>query len=113
MPNNGTYQLIKTLKTEMKPTCLIQLSSKHLAIAVGSLKENSNIEIHDMNKIKIVSHLRQHTDMIDSLMKLELPPEKTRIKNPYITWLLSASRDRSILLWKLIDGRIMKRVDMP
>ena len=47
--------------------------------------------------------------MIDSLLKLELPSDKTKTTNPYITWLLSASRDRSIILWKLIDGKIMKR----
>ena len=32
------YQILKTLTTEIKPTCLIQLSKRHLAIAVGSLK---------------------------------------------------------------------------
>jgi WD40 repeat protein len=73
------------------------------------LKEASSIEIHDINKNKIVSQLKLHTDMIDSLLKLELPEDKTKISNPYIKWLLSASRDRTIILWKLIDGKIMKR----
>lgn len=93
----------------MKPTCLIQLSNKHLAIAVGSLKEPSDVEIYDVNKDKVVSRLQLHSDMIDSLLKIELPSSKTKFSNPYITWLLSASRDRQIILWKLIDGKIMKR----
>ena len=50
--------------------------------------------------------------MIDSLMKLELPAEKIKTNNKYITWLLSASRDRNIILWKLMDGKIMKRNEM-
>lgn len=49
-----------TLKTQLKPTCLIQLSNKHLAIAVGSLKDPSNIEIHDFNKGKCISILKKH-----------------------------------------------------
>jgi hypothetical protein len=54
----------------MKPTCLLQLSNKHLAVAVGCLKEPSVIEIHDMNKNKIISKLKHHADMIDSLLKI-------------------------------------------
>ena len=48
--------------------------------------------------------------MIDSLLKLELPIDKSKTGNPYIVWLISASRDRSIVLWKLIDGKPMKKV---
>jgi hypothetical protein len=54
LPNSATYQSLKTLKTELKPTCLIQLSSKHLAVAVGSLREPSIVEIHDMNREVVV-----------------------------------------------------------
>jgi len=42
------FQILRTLTTSVKPTCLIQLDRRHLAIAVGSLKEESNIEIHDI-----------------------------------------------------------------
>ena len=35
------YQILRTLTTQVKPTCLIQLDRRHLAIAVGSLKEES------------------------------------------------------------------------
>ena len=45
---SGQYQILRTLNTSIKPTCLIQLDRRHLAIAVGSLKEESHIEIHDM-----------------------------------------------------------------
>jgi len=36
---SGQYQILRTLNTAVKPTCLIQLDRRHLAIAVGSLKE--------------------------------------------------------------------------
>ena len=68
-----SYQILKTLHTNKKPTCLIQLSKRHLAVAVGSLKENSAIEIHDINTSIIVSRLEYHTDMIDSMMKYQFP----------------------------------------
>ena len=51
--------------------------------------------------------------MIDSMLKLEFRPEKTKTTNPYIIWFLSASRDRQIVLWKLIDGKVMKRNIVP
>ena len=71
MPMKGQFQRIKQLKTLDKPTCLIQISSRHLAIAVGSLSEASNIEIHDLPTNKIISVLKGHTDMIDSMLKFE------------------------------------------
>ncbi len=80
-----------------------------MAIATGSLKEASHIEIHDVNKGKLISVLKKHADMIDSLLKIDFSPEKIKTSNPYIQWMLSASRDRQIILWKLVDGRPMKR----
>lgn len=88
---------------------MIQLTNKHLAIAVGSLKEDSYIEVHDMNKPTILSRLKTHKDMIDSMLKLEFLPEKIKTANPYIVWFLSASRDRNIIMWKVIDGKIVRR----
>jgi len=101
----------------MKPTCLIQLTPRFLAIAVGSLKEDSSIEIHDVNKGKLVSSLAGHHDMIDSLLKLNFPQPSPKLSKqpphlasiPYISWLLSAGRDRQIILWKLFDGKNMRR----
>ena len=109
----GNFQILKTLNTEIKPTCLIQLSKRHLAIAVGSLKQKSNIEIHDINAEVIVAVLREHTDMIDSLLKFEFSPKMFRTKSNHVQWILSASRDRRIILWKLIDGKIMSKCDYP
>ncbi len=90
----------------MKPTCLIQLSPRHVAIAVGSLKENSHIEIHNLNTERIVSCLKGHKDMIDSMYKMEEMPEA---KGKYTQWFVSASRDRQLIMWKLCDGRVMRR----
>lgn len=47
--------------------------------------------------------------MIDSMLKLEFSCDKTKSNNPYINWLISASRDRTIVLWKLFEGKPMKR----
>jgi len=45
-------------------------------------------------KSKLTANLKVHKDMIDSMLKLEFRPEKTKTTNPYIIWFLSASRDR-------------------
>lgn len=55
--------------------------------------------------------MRHHTDMIDSLLKYEFPQKVLKVVCPHISWLLSASRDRKIVLWKLIDGKIMTKLD--
>ena len=47
-PARGQFQRLKCLQTSQKPTCLVQLSSRHLAVAVGSLQEAASIEIHDI-----------------------------------------------------------------
>ena len=89
--------MIMTLCTIMKPTCLIQMSSRILAIATGSLKEPSQIEIHDVYRDEnnqVLSLLKSHKDMIDSMLKITFPFEKLKSSNPYIQWLLSAGRDR-------------------
>ena len=57
----------------MKPTCMIQLDRRHLAIAVGSLKEESNIEIYDIHTKVVTAVLKHHTDMIDSLFLYNFP----------------------------------------
>ena len=80
---------------------------------MGSLKQKSNIEIHDINAGVIVAVLRHHTDMIDSLLKFEFSPKIFRTKSNHVQWILSASRDRKIILWKLIDGKIMSKCDYP
>ena len=92
----------------MKPTCMIQLNSKQLAIAVGQMRKESIIEIHDMNKGKIVSSLKRHKDMIDSMLKLQIPLTQPQ-GNPYVSWFVSAGRDQMLVLWKLIDGKPMRR----
>lgn len=73
------------------------------------MKEPSSIEVHDIYKQKVVSVLNGHKDMIDSLLKLNFSAEKINSKCPYMIYLISASRDRSIMLWKLVDGRIMRK----
>lgn len=80
-------------------------------MAVGSLKEASSIEIHDIQTHAVTAVLHHHTDMIDCLLKFEFPQKIVKTKCPHVTWLLSAGRDRKITLWKLIDGKIMTKSD--
>ena len=49
--------------------------------------------------------------MIDTLLKMELPGKMLINDNSHVKWLLSAGRDRKLVLWKLIDGKLMRRVD--
>jgi hypothetical protein len=56
-----------------------------------------------------MSRLKTHKDMIDSMLKLDFLPEKIRTSNPYIVWFLSAGRDRNIVLWKVVDGKVVRR----
>jgi hypothetical protein len=46
-PSRGQYERVKQFSTAQKPTCLVQLSSRHLAVAVGAMHEPSSIEVHD------------------------------------------------------------------
>ena len=57
--------------------------------------------------------LKHHTDMIDALFKYEFPSKVLKTKCAHVPWLLSASRDRRITLWKLIDGKIMTKSEYP
>ncbi len=77
---------------------------------MGSLKENSTIEIHDTHKGTRVAQLSGHRDMIDSMLRVELTNDKIKLVNPYINWFVSAGRDRQIILWKLYDGKPLKTV---
>ena len=112
-PTRNYYQRVKALQTSHKPTCLIQLSARHLAVAVGSLQEASNIEIHDISTKKVVSVLKAHTDMIDSLLMFQYGRVQSRNLSPWTQWLLSAGRDGKIILWKLIDGMQVNRCAFP
>ena len=71
----------------------------------------SNIEIHDIQTEVRTAVLKHHTDMIDSLLKFEFSKKVLRTRCAHISWLLSASRDRKIALWKLVDGKPMTKTD--
>jgi len=49
--------------------------------------------------------------MIDSLLKFEFSKRVLKTRCAHISWLLSASRDRKIALWKLVDGKVMTKTD--
>ena len=78
-------------------------------MAVGSLREQSYIEVHDFQTEVVTAVLKHHTDMIDSLLRYEFTTNIRKTNNSHITWLISASRDRRLTLWKLIDGKIMTK----
>lgn len=116
----------------MKPTCIVQLSRRHLAIATGFLNEKSQVEVINIFTGQMQSVLKHHSDMIDSLQLVHLSKyTQSRLKsfnseqanrlrgqgilpnmkllNPYVRWLISISRDNKIVLWKLFDGKPMTR----
>lgn len=96
----------------MKPTCLVQISERYIAIATGFLNDKSAVEIVNIytGKRQEGGLLRHHKDMIDSVKVVDLDyfmnkdenslsiteREKKKNKtfrNPYIKWLLTMGRD--------------------
>ena len=48
--------------------------------------------------------------MIDSIAKVDLPAKDTKCRQSnYVQWMVSAGRDRNIVLWKLFDGKPIKK----
>jgi hypothetical protein len=70
--NNSRFFILRTIGLQCKPTCLVQLSRKHIAVATGFLGEPSKIEIINVFSGSVASRLEQHTDMIDSMQTLDL-----------------------------------------
>ena len=120
--------MLKTIYTEMKPTSLIQISQKQIAVATGFLNEHSQIEILNIFTGKRSSLLKHHSDMIDSMNLIDLnrytqnkklsldtkrknKEETTETRraviNPYIKWLVTMGRDNKMVIWKLFDGAVM------
>lgn len=114
------------IETQLKPTCLVQLSSRHLAIATGFLNEPSSLEVYNIytGKLQRGSPLKGHSDMIDSMKVVhagditqgidkheesQTRVQKKKSRNPYISYLLTVSRDNKMILWKLFNGRPMAR----
>ena len=68
----GRYMVLKTIPSELKPTSLIQISYKHIAVATGFLNEHSQIEILNIFTGQRISLLKHHSDMIDSMNLIDL-----------------------------------------
>lgn len=69
---SNKYFILKYISTEMKPTSLIQISQRHIAVATGFLNENSTIEILNIFTGQQISILEHHEDMIDSMRLVDL-----------------------------------------
>ena len=69
---SNRYFILKYIPTEMKPTSLIQISQRHIAVATGFLNENSTIEILNIFTGQQISILEHHEDMIDSMRLVDL-----------------------------------------
>ena len=92
---------------------MIQLSSRHLAVAVGSLSEQSNIEIHDISTSRVTEVLKGHTNMIDSMLKFNIGKKLQAKFAPWTQFLISCGRDGQIILWKLMDGVLVQKCSPP
>ena len=69
---SGKYFILRQMQTEMKPTSLIQISQRHIAVATGFLNERSSMEILNVFTGQQVSVLEHHEDMIDSMRLVDL-----------------------------------------
>lgn len=116
----GAFFILKRIDTIMKPTCLLQVSQRHLAIATGFLNEPSTLEVYNIftGKLQKGSPMKGHDDMIDSMRLIRVQSsdvprhgaaEAKKKSNPYIHYLLTMGRDNQLILWKLFDGRPMSR----
>lgn len=124
----GRYMILRSIQTEMKPTSLIQISQRHIAVATGFLNDYSQIEVLNIFTGRRTSLLKHHSDMIDSMSlidlnrytqnkKLSLDTKKRKKEeteesrkatvNPYIKWLVTMGRDNKMVVWKLFDGAVM------
>mmetsp|Transcript_4420 Transcript_4420/g.7511 ORF Transcript_4420/g.7511 Transcript_4420/m.7511 type:complete len:278 (-) Transcript_4420:979-1812(-) len=65
--SSGQYFLVNQIDTELKPSCLLQISKRHIAVASGFLNERSRIEVFNIFNGERISKLSQHADMIDSM----------------------------------------------
>lgn len=63
---------MKVINTDMKPTCLIQISQRHIAVATGFLNDKSAVEIINIYSGRQTSQLQHHDDMIDSMRLVNL-----------------------------------------
>lgn len=70
--SSGKYFILKIINTEMKPTCLIQISQRHIAVATGFLNDKSAIEVINIFTGNQTSILQHHDDMIDSMRLVNL-----------------------------------------
>lgn len=130
--SKSSYFILKTIYTDMKPTCMVQLSRRHLAVATGFLNDKSKVEIINLFSGQIENSLEHHSDMIDSILLLDLSKytqakircfgseRHSKLKrdlldnrfeylNPFVRWLVTIGRDNKIVIWKLFDGRVMYR----
>jgi hypothetical protein len=128
--SQGKYMIVQKLTTELKPTCMIQVQRRYLAVASGFLNEKSRIDVVCMFSGRVHSKLEGHQDIIDSLrlvglnkytqgqmrafdcteyekQKAQGTAPRIPIINPFISWLVSISRDNTMIVWKLFDGKPM------
>mmetsp|Transcript_23938 Transcript_23938/g.36647 ORF Transcript_23938/g.36647 Transcript_23938/m.36647 type:complete len:194 (+) Transcript_23938:1693-2274(+) len=116
----------------MKPTCMLQISQKHIAVATGFLNERSRVEVVNIFSGQVSSVISHHSDMIDSMRLLDLSKytqslrqkkkkqrqgssssvqgggeEAVKSGNPFVRWMVTIGRDYKMVIWKLIDGVLM------
>jgi len=60
------------MMSDLKPTSLIQISQRQIAIATGFLNDDSCIEIRNIFTGAKVSDLKGHSDMIDSMAIVDI-----------------------------------------
>jgi hypothetical protein len=77
--------------------------------SVGNLREPPIIEVFNVTSGCKIEKLLHHSDMIDVMKVLPLKAVHKVKSNVYIQYLMSAGRDKRIVIWKLLDGKCLKR----
>ena len=86
------------------------LASSHISAVVYQIESRCEKTSTKLNFAAILLFY-SYNRLFDE--KFDFSPKMFRSKSNHVQWILSASRDRKIILWKLIDGKIMSKCDYP
>ena len=113
-PVENYYKIFKTLKISQKPSSMVELNGRLLAVGIGSLQSPSHIEIWSYVYGTKMGVINAHEDMIDSMLLLDTGFEsviRPYLKNDastkaplYQSTLLTSGRDKKLKIFKIYPG---------
>jgi WD40 repeat protein len=113
-PVENYYKIFKTLEISQKPSSMVELNGRLLAVGIGSLQSPSHIEIWSYVYGTKMGVINAHEDMIDSMLLLDTGFEsviRPYLKNDastkapvYQSTLLTSGRDKKLKIFKIYPG---------